>query len=231
MIAELPDSMTLDGVLDRQKKQQAEDAELGQDDFLRMLVAQLENQDPLNPQDGTEFTAQLATFSSLEQQIAMREGIERLLESESGGDAVARQLEAAGLIGREVEARGAQVAVDGSGAVPLAFDLEGAATSGRIDVLTPDGRRVAALDVPGSALSAGRNRVLWDGTDGFGGALPAGVYRFEVSAVSGGEAVAAEPRMAGRVTAASFDDGGAVLRLGDRVVRLEDVLEVRETGP
>ena len=50
---------------------------LGREDFLRMLIAQLENQDPLDPQDPTEFTAQLATFSSLEQLIEIRAGLDR----------------------------------------------------------------------------------------------------------------------------------------------------------
>jgi flagellar hook assembly protein FlgD len=56
---------------------------LGRDDFLKMLLAQLQHQDPLNPQDATEFTAQLATFSMLEQLIEIQAGIarvERLLE-------------------------------------------------------------------------------------------------------------------------------------------------------
>ena len=53
---------------------------LGQDDFLKMLLAQLENQDPLDPQDATEFTAQLATFSMLEQLVGIQEGIGRIEE-------------------------------------------------------------------------------------------------------------------------------------------------------
>lgn len=68
---------------------------LGQDDFLKMLLAQLENQDPLDPQDATEFTAQLATFSMLEQLVGIQEGIGRiedLLDDATitaGGDAAA----------------------------------------------------------------------------------------------------------------------------------------------
>jgi flagellar basal-body rod modification protein FlgD len=53
-------------------------AALGRDDFLKMLLAQLENQDPLDPQDATEFTAQLATFSMLEQLVSIEQGISRL---------------------------------------------------------------------------------------------------------------------------------------------------------
>ena len=75
---------------------------LGRDQFLKMLLAQLQNQDPLNPQDATEFTAQLATFSMLEQLMAIQSGIarvERLLEgvlatSEPGGGVAARSIPA-----------------------------------------------------------------------------------------------------------------------------------------
>ena len=52
------------------------DKSLGKDDFLKLLVAQLSNQDPLNPQDGAEFVAQLSQFSSLEQLISIREAVE-----------------------------------------------------------------------------------------------------------------------------------------------------------
>jgi flagellar basal-body rod modification protein FlgD len=63
------------------------EATLGRDDFLNMLLAQLENQDPLDPQDATEFTAQLATFSMLEQLVSIEQGIGRLedlLENTAG---------------------------------------------------------------------------------------------------------------------------------------------------
>ncbi|RIK90517.1 MAG: hypothetical protein DCC71_25530 [Proteobacteria bacterium] len=69
-------------------------ASVGKMDFLKMLLAQLENQDPLNPQDATEFTAQLATFSSLEQLISIHEGIgriEKLLREPGGADDAARK--------------------------------------------------------------------------------------------------------------------------------------------
>lgn len=62
----------------------------GSDDFLKMLLAQLENQDPLNPQDATEFTAQLATFSMLEQLVQISAGIGRL-ESTLAGSAAASE--------------------------------------------------------------------------------------------------------------------------------------------
>lgn len=62
----------------RRASDEASEADLGREDFLAMLLAQLENQDPLDPQDATEFTAQLATFSMLEQLVSIEQGIGRL---------------------------------------------------------------------------------------------------------------------------------------------------------
>ena len=56
---------------------------LGQDAFLKILMAQLQNQDPLNPMKDTEFISQLANFSSLEQMIGIRESVNRLLDSQN----------------------------------------------------------------------------------------------------------------------------------------------------
>ncbi|MFQ5418362.1 MAG: flagellar hook assembly protein FlgD, partial [Myxococcota bacterium] len=131
---------------------------LGREDFLQMLIAQLENQDPLNPQDATEFTAQLAQFSSLEQLLSIRNSIDRLADSE----AVSQRLGAAGLIGREVTAEGAQVAV-AAGGIPLAeplFTLAESATATTVNVFDAAGRLVRTL--PFGPLGQGEHEIGWD---------------------------------------------------------------------
>ena len=81
--------------------------ELGQQDFLKMLIAQLENQDPLDPQDATEFTAQLAQFNSLDQLMAMRSSMDALTSVQNE----AQSLATASLIGREALVSGSQFGV------------------------------------------------------------------------------------------------------------------------
>lgn len=72
------DGVGIDSVLKAAETRKAEQDKLGQNQFLEMLVAQLENQDPLNPQDSAEFASQLAQFSSVEQLMSMRTGIDEL---------------------------------------------------------------------------------------------------------------------------------------------------------
>jgi len=89
---------------------------MGKDDFLKMMIAQLQHQDPLNPLDGTDFTAQLAQFSSLEQLSNMNTQLETLGLYQSS----LNNAQSISLIGKEVTARGNIVKVDGAASADLA---------------------------------------------------------------------------------------------------------------
>jgi flagellar basal-body rod modification protein FlgD len=199
-------------------------AALGQKDFLRMLIAQLENQDPLNPQDPSQFSAQLATFSSLEQLLSIRTGIDKLASSKSGGDLIS----AATLVGRDVVAKGAQFDL-APGAVPeLSLELDGASTSTRVEIVDTAGGVVRTLDL--GALAAGRTPIAWDGAGESGQALPAGTYGMRVRAEAGGAALDARTYVRGIVSGTAVRGGSPVLFLGSVPVPLGDVEEVRAAG-
>ncbi len=202
--------------------------DLGREDFLRMLVAQLENQDPLNPQDGTEFTAQLAQFSSLEQLIAMRSSIDALTRAETDARSTTETLAAAGLIGRQVLAESDIFQVPADGRVPsLAVELAGPADRVSVKVVDPNDVEVTTLEIESPV--AGRNEIEWDGLDGQGEALPAGLYRLEVTPYREDLLpVAATPLVSARVTGADLSAGEPRLQLGPLVVPLAGVREVRE---
>ena len=122
------ESLMIEGALAAQAEQAAAEDEVGQNQFLTMLVAQLENQDPLNPQDSADFAAQLAQFSSVEQLIAMRTGIDQLVAASStaadvgaatGGTA---RLDPTNLVGKDVTVFGSQIQVEpGQGLVSMDF--------------------------------------------------------------------------------------------------------------
>lgn len=194
---------------------------LGQQDFLKMLITQLENQDPLNPQDATEFTAQLAQFSSLEQLVSLRAGIDKLVGTQSTSSLTAT----AALIGRDVTARAEQFELAGGSTPTLSFAMDGAATSVRAQIQDASGKVVREL--PLGALGPGRHAIEWDGTGEGGRTLPDGVYALRVVATAGSEAVPATSFVSGRVTGSALSGGETVLMLGSIPVPLSEVEEVR----
>lgn len=195
-------------------------ASIGQQDFLRMLIAQLENQDPLEPQDGTEFTAQLAQFSSLEQLVAMRESVDRLSNAGGGN----RTLEAASLIDREVLAVSPSIEVLADEPPGIAIELAGAAESVTVELRSAGGGVVGRTTL--GATSAGLTEINWPSDS----TVPPGTYFVEVDARSGDQAVASTSLVRGRVTAISTNDGDVTVRLGTVGVPLSEVRSIRSTG-
>ena len=173
---------------------------MGKTEFLKLLVAQLQNQDPLNPQDPTEFTAQLAQYSSLEQQFTMNEQLAKM--AESSGDV--QRLTALSLIGKQITAESSQIELAPSTDASLAqrlgytpgvldgqigYRLDAAASSVKLNIFNDKNVLVSTVDAPASA--AGDHFVNWDGKGFSGNLLPAGDYTVEVSAsnpVSGKDA-------------------------------------------
>ncbi|WP_084794695.1 flagellar hook capping FlgD N-terminal domain-containing protein [Pseudoponticoccus marisrubri] len=142
--------------------------------FLRMLTAQVQNQDPLNPVESTEYATQLATFSSVEQQVLTNDLLKELGVRIGGND-----LQHFGnWIGKEALVR-APVRFDGSPFTVFPDFAENADRSILI-VRNENGDPVQRLNV-----EVGEDRVLWSGTTMDGRSLPSGSYRFEVESYSG----------------------------------------------
>jgi len=193
--------------------------DLGRDEFLRMLIAQLENQDPLDPQDATEFTAQLAQFTSLDQLVSMRASIDSLARAQTSGQA----LSAASLIGRDVVVEGSdfEVSADPAATLPaLAIEAGEATRLLRAEIVDASGRVVAKADA--FDLAAGRTSLAWSRFDRTPGP---GAYSLRVTP----EAGAALPRslVGGRVSGASFVGTSAMLLVGSSEVPLSALREVR----
>ncbi len=199
----------------------AKPGELGRDDFLNLLVTQLQHQDPLNPMDSTDFTAQLAQFSSLEQLSNMSGQLEEMAQSQ----AAFASSQAVGYLGHTVLSAGNAFVHEGEAETSLAFELEAPAQNVFLSVYDATGGFVTSFD--SGSKSAGRQTAAWDGKDSDGNTMPAGHYRFETMAVSaGGEEIGVRPLSSGRVDGVAFTDGQAVLKLGQREVAMNDVIEV-----
>ena len=192
--------------------------ELGRNEFLTMLIAQLENQDPLNPQDATEFTAQLAQFSSLEQLVSIEAGIQDLQSGLGGG---LDGLTSSSMLGREVLFDGSRFELGANGVLTRpVFQLEQDAQNVTIDILR-NGETVRSLEIEG--MAAGRHPVL----DGLFDSLEPGLYDFEVSARGESGPLFVQRMIQGTVDAAVPLGGEAQLSLGQLTTPYSAVREIR----
>ena len=173
---------------------------LGQDDFLTLLVAQLQNQDPLNPADATEFTAQLAQYSQLEQLFNLNDAMEELTST----TAKSQSISALNLIGQEVVVEGDDLTIDAGESVNLGYQVEGTVTGLNLIIKNSSGKivdTIAATD-----LSAGNHFINWDGKDANGNAVAAGNYSFTLSATGGSADAALSPLIRTTVTGVDLNE-------------------------
>jgi flagellar basal-body rod modification protein FlgD len=199
---------------------------LGKDDFLNMLIAQLQHQDPLNPADSTEFTAQLAQFSSLEQLSNIHESLENMEQFQAS----LTHSQAVSYIGKEITAAGSGLHLRDGQTAACHFELEANAAMTAVSIYDATGGFVNSFEA--GPLGPGRQSVMWDGTDFNGNQMPAGAYSFEIQAVdASNENIAVRPLMSATVTGVSFKDKTAYLMTELQSVALDDVVDVLETSP
>ncbi len=176
---------------------------LGKDDFLKLLIAQMKNQDPLKPMDDTAFVSQLAQFSSLEAQADTNKLLQLVANQQQG---LANNT-IVDLVGKGVTVRGDKVTYDGTGlGASVRYTLAGAADKVTITILDSSGNAVRTMDV--GAKPAGLLTSLWDGKSDLGVQEPAGAYTVQVQAKGpGGAPVTVSQETSGTVTSVSFDQG------------------------
>lgn len=229
------DGVGIDSVLKAAETRKGEQDKLGQNNFLKMLVAQLENQDPLNPQDSAQFASQLAQFSSVEQLISMRTGIDELVaayKEQAAGTDPTKNLDPANLVGMEVVVFGSQIEVDAAGS-PIEMPLRNADTAVKASVRVLDSE--GTVRYTGSVLPVVNDREVamrpGDHTFEFDPKahnLPEGVYHVEfVAQGTDAKPVTILPMVTGVVTGAVLA-GEPAVRIGARLFKLSDILEVRQ---
>jgi flagellar basal-body rod modification protein FlgD len=186
---------------------------IGQQEFLTLLVNQLQNQDPLNPMNSEEFAVQLAQFSQLEQLIS----INGKLDGGVGGGSSVGDL--AGLLGNEVVLNTQQVDVFGGKGPNLLVDAPAGTQSARIDFLDANGQTVGSHVV--SEIADGRNIIKLDGVN-----VPNGIYDTSVVLVDGaGKFREVSSKVSGTVEGFVLEPEPALLVNGQEI-SLADVTEV-----
>lgn len=206
-----------------QTSEQSKDSVMGKDDFLNLLVAQLQNQDPLNPTDSTEFTAQLATFSSLEE----LQNINSTLESMETSQAVLTNSQAVDYIGKQVQALGNHISKKGDRIDPVEFNLSEDATGVYVKIYDQDGEFVRDIDL--GPMASGQQSVSWDGLDFNDAQAPDGSYFYETMAMDAEDnSIDVTIFTTGLVTGVYYKDGTAFLMTADQEIPLGNVVQVYE---
>ncbi len=185
--------------------------EMGKDQFLKLLVAQMTHQDPLNPLDGQEMASQLAQFSSVEQLMNLGDKLDTQSANYEALLGVVNNTAAVGLIGREVMVADDRVSAGPngtrSGSVVVPAGLVGG--TGRLTVEDADGVVLRTIDL--GALSPGEQSLdLEAALDG----LPEGPYRIAVTVARGSETTTLDPRVAITVEGVRLSATGAYVTAG-----------------
>ena len=196
--------------------------QLGQNDFLNLLVTQLKNQDPLKPIENQEFVAQLAQFSQLQQSTQQVTLLQQLINAQTAS----QQYSLLPLIGHHVDVNGSLLEL-GTGNASLSFSLPADAKSVSITIVDAADNSIRALNL--GSRNAGLQEIQWDGLDQNGLRVNSGVYRYLVSAVDkSGQAVQAATRSSVTVSGIQPHDGQPPsLLAGDQVIDPSTVLAIR----
>lgn len=192
---------------------------LGKQDFMKLLLAQMKNQDPLEPMESTQFAAQLAQFSSLEQLTNMNTE----LTNQGVNQMTIGYAQSVNMIGKEaIVQNGNTIKVDGSTA-EVNYRLGSDAAEVVISIYNESGSLVKTVE--GTGLTAGINKTTLDCSD-----LATGEYTFKVSATDiSGQSVTADTMISGLVTAAHFKNNTISLTVNGKEVALNDIVSVKQT--
>lgn len=191
---------------------------LGKDDFMKLLLAQLKNQDPLNPMSGTDFAVQLAQFSSLEQLT----NLNTQLQTQGLNQMTLGYAQSVNMIGKEVAVQNSNIIKANGSSTDISYRLANDAQAVAINIYDQDGKLVATLEE--TEKKEGINTAAWNC-----GSVDKGTYTFKVSASdTNGNIVTADTLSSGSVTAVHFKNNAITLTINGQELALSDVVSVAE---
>jgi flagellar basal-body rod modification protein FlgD len=180
---------------------------LGKDAFLQLLVTQLKNQNPLEPQDNGAFVAQLAQFSSLEGITTLNSTVSGLASNYNSSQA----LQASSLVGRSVIAPGDKAVVDTTKSLSGTVVVPSSVASATLKITDADGKTVRTIDL--GSQKAGNASFIWDGKNDAGETVPAGTYTFGATTTIDGQSVALITNLPATVNSVTISQTGGELML------------------
>ncbi len=195
--------------------------DLDREAFLKLLVAQMKYQDPLEPTKDVEFISQLTQFSNLEQVIKTNTKLDEL----SMASAAQLSSQAVNMVGRTVVVPGDQMTLPPEGDVEMKIDVPSTIVGGEVTISDADGRMIRRIPI--NASNSGVGSVVWDGRDSDGNRMEPGNYRVHAAGISStGTEIELGILAPARVDAVVWREGVPMLRVFDRLMPLAAVREV-----
>ena len=214
---------SLDLIRSSYEPRQAEETEkeeaLGRDTFLTMLVAQLQNQDPLNPMEGTDFSAQLAQFSQLEQLMGINKTMTTFAKSSNNDSTV----DILGYIGKQITGNVDSISVNGGTVSNGSYTL-GKSGSVMVNIYNDKGVKIRTI-YPGSK-QIGSHTFEWDGKDNNGKRLSDGDYKYSVMANTGNGFVNLPSTVSGEVDGISYNKNKAYLVVKGALIDSDKLMSI-----
>lgn len=199
----------------------AQSNQLSKDDFLKLLMAQVTHQDPLNPMDSQGMMEQLTGMGSLEQLININDNLANL---NSGQTDIVRA-NAYSYLNKDVTVRGGGVNVLQGQAPGLQYRIPREAGVVKVNIIDQQGEAVRSLDL--GAQAPGHHTVDWDGKNSQGQKVPDGSYRYSVTAKGvDNEPLSVDLFRQAKVSGVRFENGTPKLKIGDEDITLSDVIEM-----
>jgi flagellar basal-body rod modification protein FlgD len=198
--------------------------ELGKDAFLKLLITQMQNQDPLNPTEGVEFTSQLAQFSSLEQLSNLNTnftGINSVLQAQNNYQAI-------NMVGKGITALSDSMTVEDGETTGGIVALGETSADTTVRIYDEEGSLVKTLDM--GILQAGQHEIEWDCRDKNGNMVDDGTYTFKITAYGvDGQEVDSTSIISGVVTGVTFDSSNQPwLLVNGLAVSMAQVMEINQ---
>ena len=195
---------------------------MNKDDFLKLFITQLQNQDPLNPMDGTEQISQLAQLTQVEQSYNTNSYLQSVISAL--GDS--STLSAISFVGSEVTAAGSKVYLQEDGGADIKLTVPKAAEQITVNII--DGNGTVVRTLTGGATAAGESSLAWDGKDSSGVQLPSGAYTVAATGLdTAGNGFTCSPFIRGVVEGINFAGSSPLLVIGGLEVPFSDLLRVK----
>lgn len=196
---------------------------MGKEDFMKLLVAQLKNQDPNSPVDAKEFVTQLSQLTSVEQLTNMSSQLSNLQMATTS----LVNNNASSFVGKNIEANGSKLYLGSSGGAASGINLTQAADTVTLKVRDDKGQVVRTMEL--GKKNAGMTAISWDGNDDGGERVNPGTYSLTVEAKNkAGNPVSADTKIAGIVSQVTYEQGFPELVVGGAHVALANVTSIKQ---